>query len=97
MKNTETKARTKPGEVRKASRRYPALHDRIAEAGFTKAEIWAALGMSRQTADSRLYGRSPWRQNEIEILAAELGLTYEEIGRMFFYNRGRDQWGPDGR
>ena len=78
--------------LRKAKRYYPALRDRMFEAGWTSRDLAPIVGISEQTLSHRLCGRSSWTQRGIESIADELGLTFEEIGRMFFYKRGQDQW-----
>ena len=79
-------------EIRKTKRLYPALRERIKNAGYTQADIGELLEQTPPTISMKLCGKREWRQEEIEILSVELGLTFEEIGRMFFYKRGQDQW-----
>lgn len=84
----------RPVNVRKSRREYQALRARIRDAGYNQTTLADALDISRVRVCKLLGGGVIWRADEIEAVANELGLNFEEIGRMFFYKRGQDQWLP---
>ena len=82
--------------TRKARRNYPALRERVKQAGYTQEEIAEMIGTTAPNASMKFCGKRRWSQTDIEIIAAELGLSYEEIGRMFFYRQSPHQYNRDG-
>lgn len=77
---------------RKAKRLYPALRERVYAAGYNLMQIGELCGLSKSSTTLRFCGKVEWTQEDIEIIANEIGLNYEEIGRLFFYTRGQDQY-----
>lgn len=80
-------------EIRQAKRLYPALRERLKDAGYNQRKLGELIGSTIPMVSMKLGGQRQWKQTDIEIIASALGLTWEEIGRMFFYKRGQDQYG----
>lgn len=56
----------------------------VASAGSNFADISRALGISPATLYRKTVGKSDFSRNEMEIIRIKLGLTSEDVLRIFF-------------
>ena len=63
---------------------YAKLHGKIVECGANQKQIALAIGISSKAMYDKMAGKFDWQRWEIHAMTKVLGLTAEDIVRLFF-------------
>ena len=57
-----------------SNKKYSKLRGKIVEAGFSQRSLAKALGISKNTLNAKVNGRTPFNTDEIELICDKLGI-----------------------
>lgn len=63
---------------------YSALYGRMREKNYTQEQLAAETGISLSQLSTKLNGRYPFKQTDIQNIVRVLDIQPSEIGRYFF-------------
>lgn len=63
---------------------YSALYGRMREKNYTQEQLAAEIGISLSQLSTKLNGRYPFKQTDIQNIVRVLDIKPSEIGRYFF-------------